>query len=189
MPKYVNQIILKENKKIFNKVIEEINNKYKSECSICFELTNNKTNCNHDVCLDCEKKINKCPLCRKDLNLLKRNLSPTETISPAILNVNDVINEFSTFPEVRYDSFDHQTKRRIDDLHMQLYEAIQETVLSRLGRNIWVQLNHSFSEKITFINCHHEHVQTVLSCVGHLEHSRDMYNHYTCIKIPTQRIY
>ncbi len=48
-------------------IIEEIKTLNKSECSICYELTNNKTNCNHDVCLICLKKINKCPLCRIDL--------------------------------------------------------------------------------------------------------------------------
>jgi hypothetical protein len=188
MPKYLNQIIIKENKKIFNKVIEEINNKYKSECSICFELTNNKTNCNHDVCLDCEKKINKCPLCRRDLNLLKRNLSPTETISPAILNVNYIINQFYIFPEVMYSSFDYETRMRIDDLHMQLYEVIQETVHSRLGTNIWIQILHSFLDRIIFISCRIEHLQTVLLSVGHLEHSIDYNNPHPCIRIP-QGIY
>ncbi len=86
-------------------MIEEINKKYKSECSISFELTNNKTNfCNHSVCLDCEKKINKCPLCRRNLNLLKRNVSTTHTMIPTISIINNVINEFSTLNKNYKDS-------------------------------------------------------------------------------------
>jgi hypothetical protein len=172
MPKYLNQIILKENKKIFNKVIEEINNKYKCECSICFELTNNKTNCGHDVCLDCENKIknNKCPLCRRNLKL-KRILPSSHTMSPTISIINNVINEFSTFPNLLYFDFDFESLRRIDELHKQLFEAILENIRSRFDRRIWLSLNHSFSEQITFINCRVEHLEIILSCVGHLEHS------------------
>jgi hypothetical protein len=187
MPKYLNQIIIKENKKIFNKVIEEINNKYKSECSICFELTNNKTNCNHDVCLDCEKKINKCPLCRRNLKL-KRILPSSH--SPTISIINDVINEFSTFPNLLYFDFDNETLRRIDELHKQLFQAILENVRSRFDVRIWIQLNHSFSEQITFIKCRVEHLEYVLSCVGHLEHSIDYDDDHrnVNIRIPQQNI-
>ncbi len=52
-------------KNLFDKVIKEINDKNKIECSICFDLTNNKTVCYHDVCKNCIKKIYKCPICRK----------------------------------------------------------------------------------------------------------------------------
>ncbi len=58
-------------KKLFDKVIKELNNKFYPEfypeCSICFEATCHKTPiCNHVVCLSCESKINKCPICRKE---------------------------------------------------------------------------------------------------------------------------
>ncbi len=39
------------------------------ECCICYLETNNKTICMHDVCIDCGKKIDKCPICR--INLIK----------------------------------------------------------------------------------------------------------------------
>ena len=48
-------------------------------CSVCFEITDNKTNCNHPVCRNCLKTIKKsCPICMADLNtsLLKLTLSP-----------------------------------------------------------------------------------------------------------------
>jgi hypothetical protein len=45
--------------------MEEI--KIEQECCICYLETKNKTVCMHDVCIDCEKKINKCPICRMDL--------------------------------------------------------------------------------------------------------------------------
>ncbi len=55
-----------KSKKLFNKVIEELNNKFHTECSICLESTNNKSSCRHPICLSFESKINKCPICRKD---------------------------------------------------------------------------------------------------------------------------
>lgn len=42
-----------------------------NECCVCFEETNLKTNCNHDICLSCLDKLvktknlkNNCPMCR-----------------------------------------------------------------------------------------------------------------------------
>jgi hypothetical protein len=35
-----------------------------TECSVCFETTNNKTNCGHDLCKKCKTKCQKCPICR-----------------------------------------------------------------------------------------------------------------------------
>ena len=39
------------------------------ECSVCFEISSNKTICNHLVCKECLLKLKKmeCPLCRRVL--------------------------------------------------------------------------------------------------------------------------
>lgn len=41
--------------------------RYKFTCCVCFEHTNNITNCFHPLCKTCEDKLNfkKCPLCRR----------------------------------------------------------------------------------------------------------------------------
>jgi hypothetical protein len=41
------------------------------ECCVCFELTSQKTNCNHSVCYSCMIKMTSCPLCRGHLILPK----------------------------------------------------------------------------------------------------------------------
>lgn len=39
-------------------------------CSVCFEITDNKTKCNHPVCPKCLDRINKsCPICMADLQI------------------------------------------------------------------------------------------------------------------------
>ena len=39
------------------------------ECVICYEETNEKTRCNHSLCLNCKTKLkkNECPYCREEL--------------------------------------------------------------------------------------------------------------------------
>lgn len=40
-----------------------------SQCSVCYESTYTRTNCNHELCVDCWNKINNnsCPICRSIL--------------------------------------------------------------------------------------------------------------------------
>lgn len=44
-------------------------------CNICLKeykkIIRITTVCNHTFCLDCLSKLNKCPYCRKDLNVKK----------------------------------------------------------------------------------------------------------------------
>ncbi len=75
------------NKNLFDKVIKEMNNKNKIECSVCFDLTNNKTDCDHDVCKNCIKKINKCPICRKNFIDKKTN----KNYSPFNISLFDIV--------------------------------------------------------------------------------------------------
>jgi hypothetical protein len=59
-----------------DKLIEFINKKFisfnwisqktKEECCVCFCETTHTTQCNHILCVDCNKKIDICPLCRKE---------------------------------------------------------------------------------------------------------------------------
>ncbi len=37
------------------------------ECSICFEETNFKTKCKHQICIECKEKVSSCPICRRHL--------------------------------------------------------------------------------------------------------------------------
>ena len=53
-----------------NKYISKLNN-----CCVCYELTNHKTKCNHDLCYDCHLKMFElkrneicCPLCRSKIS-------------------------------------------------------------------------------------------------------------------------
>lgn len=43
-------------------------------CSICFESTENKLECNHTTCIDCLKKLIRksdlCPICRQTFNII-----------------------------------------------------------------------------------------------------------------------
>ncbi len=43
------------------------NVKIEQECCICYLETKNKTICMHDVCIDCLKKIDICPICRREI--------------------------------------------------------------------------------------------------------------------------
>jgi hypothetical protein len=45
------------------------------ECCVCFELTSQKTNCNHSVCYSCMIKMTSCPLCRGKL-IIPKNPNP-----------------------------------------------------------------------------------------------------------------
>eukprot|EP00732_Lithocolla_globosa_P005183 Lithocolla_globosa_v1_NODE_5201_length_1284_cov_5.218063.p1 type:complete len:148 gc:universal NODE_5201_length_1284_cov_5.218063:1105-662(-) len=49
------------------------------ECSICFEIERmvKLKICNHSVCYKCRKKVDKCPLCRVNLN---KSLSKSKII-------------------------------------------------------------------------------------------------------------
>jgi len=38
----------------------------KEECCICFDETNHTTECKHILCIECNKKIKKCPICRRE---------------------------------------------------------------------------------------------------------------------------
>lgn len=40
------------------------------ECCICFENTNFKLKCEHNVCFDCKNKIHKCPICRRFITFI-----------------------------------------------------------------------------------------------------------------------
>jgi len=53
--------IYKLDKKIYTQKFYNNTN----ECCICFEETNFKTSCNHDLCVGCLKKVDRCPICRK----------------------------------------------------------------------------------------------------------------------------
>jgi len=48
------------------------------ECCVCFELTSQKTNCNHSVCYSCMIKMTSCPLCRGELIMPKNTLMDIE---------------------------------------------------------------------------------------------------------------
>ena len=47
--------------------MEPIEESKVEECSICFNDTENRTECNHVVCVECRPKITKCCICRKEL--------------------------------------------------------------------------------------------------------------------------
>ena len=40
------------------------------ECCICFENTNFKLKCDHNVCFNCKDKIHKCPICRRFITFI-----------------------------------------------------------------------------------------------------------------------
>lgn len=42
-----------------------------SECCVCLNICNDKTECNHTLCVKCFNKLKykKCPLCRKDITI------------------------------------------------------------------------------------------------------------------------
>jgi hypothetical protein len=60
-------------------------------CSICWELTINKTQCHHPLCKKCFKLVELCPICRSEFNSIKsRNIN----IINRIFNIySDFINK------------------------------------------------------------------------------------------------
>jgi len=51
--------------------------KINDDCSVCLEPTQQKTPCNHILCMSCWQKIKKlkCPICRRDIQFLNENES------------------------------------------------------------------------------------------------------------------
>ncbi len=67
------EFLFKENGDILQRNIYKLDKKIYTqdffnnicECCVCLEETNFKTSCNHDICINCLKKVDKCPICRK----------------------------------------------------------------------------------------------------------------------------
>ncbi len=72
--------------------MEEI--KIEEECCICYLETKNKTTCMHDVCIDCRKKINKCPIYR--INLIE-NVDNNIEVGEIYLQVMSEYEELNIF--------------------------------------------------------------------------------------------
>ena len=79
------------------------------ECCICYTKKYvTKTNCNHEICINCLMNLVKlkCPLCRKDLsnelpknllNYLKERNNYKKEKRPIYMRLND-IEEFPSLP-------------------------------------------------------------------------------------------
>jgi hypothetical protein len=185
MTEILNEI--RENKKrekckfIFNKVMMEI--KYKDsydniignyedtieycECCICFELTKNKTKCNHDVCLNCINNINKCPLCRK--NLIDNNNNLFEILSSEILMINYIINRISSIDYSHVPlSLELDGMDEMDYLHFKLFDVIHNAL--PIHATVFLEVDYSLMLGATYIRCYASHLNHVLRMVGHLKY-------------------
>ena len=59
----------KNKEKVLNQLLE-------MNCSICWELTINKTQCHHPLCKKCFKLVELCPICRSEFNSIQsRNIN------------------------------------------------------------------------------------------------------------------
>ncbi len=72
---------------VFKSIIEHGANNIpleNEECCICYEKAEHTIKCMHNVCENCLFKINKCPLCRKEIIIFKLH---------GYFKINDVLSD------------------------------------------------------------------------------------------------
>ncbi len=85
-----------------SQLLKELYHMFKKDCCVCFEKTDQKTECDHEVCKKCLMKIDKCPLCREDIfyRIHKKN----KRIMDRILNkYGDFVKDYGGVIDLIFD--------------------------------------------------------------------------------------
>ena len=62
-----------------------------TECTICYEHTTNKTECDHIICKTCMTKINKCAVCRKEFTVIVTSQEFIDDLNRRVRYINRVM--------------------------------------------------------------------------------------------------
>ena len=62
-----------------------------TECTICYEHTMNRTECDHIICETCMTKIDKCAVCRKDFAVIHVSQERINELQTQLQYVNNAI--------------------------------------------------------------------------------------------------